>query len=109
MKMHQLATTVLLAAALAGGAASAGDSSGRTNARAAQAAKSASVSIAIEKMACSSCAESMKREIEGLAGVKNVEVSLELKGALVEYDPAKVSPEKMVAHIKEVGFDAHVR
>ena len=48
----------------------------------------------------------MKRALEGLDGVVNAEVSFEEKAATVHYDPAKVTPEQMMAVIKTIGFRA---
>jgi Cu/Ag efflux protein CusF len=44
--------------------------------------------------------------LEGLDGVVNAEVSFEEKAATVEYDPAKVTPEQMMAAINTIGFRA---
>lgn len=43
-----------------------------------------------------------------LPGVKKVEVSLEKAQARVEFDDAKVSPDKLVTVIEQLGFRAKV-
>jgi Cu/Ag efflux protein CusF len=44
--------------------------------------------------------------LEGLDGVVHAEVSFEEKSATVQYDPAKVTPEQMIAAINTIGFRA---
>jgi Cu/Ag efflux protein CusF len=44
--------------------------------------------------------------LEGLDGVVAAEVSFEEKAATVQYDPAKVTPEQMIAAINTIGFRA---
>jgi Cu/Ag efflux protein CusF len=41
-----------------------------------------------------------------LDGVVHAEVSFEEKAATVQYDPAKVTPEQMIAAIESIGFRA---
>lgn len=48
----------------------------------------------------------MAAALERLPGVKKVEVSLEKAQARVEFDNAKVSPEKLVSTIDLLGFKA---
>jgi len=44
--------------------------------------------------------------LERLPGVRSVEVSLEKAQARVEFDDAKISPDKLVAAIDLLGFRA---
>lgn len=48
----------------------------------------------------------MAAALERLPGVAKVEVSLENRQARVEFDDAKLSPERMVAVIGQLGFRA---
>lgn len=48
----------------------------------------------------------MAAALERLPGVKKVEVSLEQAQARVEFDDAKISPEKLVSTIDLLGFQA---
>ena len=44
-----------------------------------------------------------------LEGVLAAEVSYERREAVVEYDPAKTSPEKIVAAVEKLGYKAAVK
>jgi len=47
----------------------------------------------------------VKKAIEGMQGVKKVDVSLENKQAVVEFDEGTTSVEKIKAAIKETGYE----
>lgn len=47
----------------------------------------------------------VKKAIEGIQGVKKVDVSLESKQAVVEFDEEKTDVEKIKAVIKENGYE----
>ena len=53
----------------------------------------------VQGMTCGACATSVKVVLMKLDGVSEAKVSVEDKSAVVSYDPAKVSPEKMVETI----------
>lgn len=55
--------------------------------------------LQIEGMTCGACATSAKIVLEKLDGVSDAKVSFKEKQAVVTYDPAKVTPEKMVEAI----------
>lgn len=55
--------------------------------------------LQIEGMTCGACATSAKIVLEKLDGVSDAKVSFKEKQAVVIYDPAKVTPEKMVEAI----------
>ena len=61
---------------------------------------SAKVTLNVEGMTCGGCALSARLVLEKLDGVKKAEVIYEKKLAIVTYDPAKTTPEKMVAALK---------
>jgi len=46
--------------------------------------------------------------LERLPGVRKAEVSLEKAQARVEFDDEKISPEKLVAAIDRLGFQAKI-
>ncbi len=75
-----------------------------------QAAPSASatksVTLRVEKMACSACAARVTKVLRQLDGVKDARVDLKAKGAVVEYDPAKVTPQQFVDAVNDAGFRA---
>ena len=65
--------------------------------------------FAVNGMHCGGCVKSVTGAISQLPGVRSVDVSLERKGATVEYDSATVAPAAIVAAIEAAGFEAGVR
>jgi copper chaperone len=61
--------------------------------------------IKVEGMSCGHCVMRVKKAIEGLEGVKKVDVSLENKQAVVEFDEGKIDVEKIKAVVKETGYE----
>ena len=64
------------------------------------------VTIPIEGMSCSACAARVKRTLKAMDGVAEVEISLEHRNARVRYVEGKVSPERLVAVINQLGYKA---
>lgn len=60
--------------------------------------------LSIEGMSCMHCVRHVKEALEEIQGVMSVEVSLEEKNAVVEYDE-KVSLESMKAAVVEAGYE----
>ena len=58
------------------------------------------VKLKIEGMTCGGCAVSARLVLKKLAGVEEAKVDYDTKSALVTYDPAKVTPEKMIEALK---------
>jgi copper ion binding protein len=65
-----------------------------------------SVTLHVEGMSCGSCRAAVKTAIGRLQGVRDAKVELEKKSATVEYDASKVSPQKMVEAVNQLGFEA---
>jgi len=68
------------------------------------ASSSASEKVAtlhIEGMTCGSCATAVKRVLTKVDGVKAATVSYEKNSAVVTYEPAKVTPEKIARTVEE--------
>jgi copper ion binding protein len=57
--------------------------------------------LKIEGMSCQHCVNSVKRTLESLNGVENVDVSLEKNEANVEYDEQKTNPDMLVKSIND--------
>jgi P-type Cu+ transporter len=55
-------------------------------------------------MSCSFCVDTIQRALGRMVGVQEVHVSLAHEEALVEYDPAKVSPEELKETLRAVGY-----
>lgn len=64
------------------------------------------VIIPIEGMVCASCTASVKRKLQSMDGVTEVEVSLERRETRVRYHEGKTSPERLVAAISDLGYKA---
>ncbi len=62
--------------------------------------------LKIQGMVCESCPPKIKKALEGLEGVKKVEVSLEKAEAYVESEPGKVTTEQMIQAVDQAGFKA---
>lgn len=64
------------------------------------------VTIPIQGMTCASCVASVKRSLESVDGITEVEVSLTHRHARVLYLPMEVSPERLAAAIDNLGYRA---
>ncbi|MEK7560570.1 MAG: heavy-metal-associated domain-containing protein [Patescibacteria group bacterium] len=58
----------------------------------------------IEGMHCGSCAVGIQMLTSQMDGVSSANVSYEDKKGVFEFDPAKVTKEKIVAAIAELGY-----
>lgn len=56
-------------------------------------------------MSCGHCVMRVKKAIEDVQGVKKVDVSLENKQAVVEFDEEKTDVEKIKAAVRESGYE----
>lgn len=59
-------------------------------------------------MTCGGCEAGVKVKVKKLAGVESVEASYEKGIARVAYDPAKVTPQQIIAAIEELGYTAEL-
>jgi mercuric transport protein len=62
--------------------------------------------IRVEGMKCSKCSGSVEKALKATPGVEKVEVSLERKEAVVEFDDTKVTEAKLREVINSTGFKA---
>ena len=62
--------------------------------------------IKVDGMSCGGCVKSVTGVLTALDGVANADVSLEQKQAVVEFDAAKVTRDRLKAAIEDAGFDA---
>ncbi len=67
------------------------------------------VSFKIDGMVCSSCEKSIESKLTKIEGVKSVNVSQETGEAEVEFDASKLSEEKLISDIGEMGYKASVK
>jgi copper chaperone CopZ len=64
------------------------------------------VVMPVEGMSCSACAASVKKALTSIDGVANVEVNLAERNARVRFDPSKLSPDRLVAAVNGLGYQA---
>lgn len=65
-----------------------------------------SVTIPIDGMACEYCAQSVKKSLGGIDGVKRVDVDLKKKEVRVEYSEGTATADRLVEAINMQGFKA---
>lgn len=61
--------------------------------------------IAVIGMACAGCAANVERRLRELDGVESASVNFAARTALVDYDPARITPQKMKDEIIKTGYD----
>jgi copper chaperone len=69
-------------------------------ARVDETAEGAEATLRIDGLLCSACAANVRRRLERVDGVRSAEVDLERGEAEVSYDPARTSPEALVAAVE---------
>ena len=61
--------------------------------------------IPVIGMACASCSANIERKLNELDGINEASVTLPGRSAPVDYDPEKISLEKMKSEINGIGYD----
>lgn len=64
------------------------------------------VTISIDGMACDSCADRIQKNLAGIDGVLDADVSFDKKSAVIKYDAHKLEPKRLAAAISGLGFKA---
>lgn len=64
------------------------------------------VLIPVEGMSCVACAARVKKTLTSIAGVGDVQVSLAERNARVRFDPSRIAPDRLVAAINGLGYQA---
>jgi Cu+-exporting ATPase len=57
---------------------------------------------------CAACSAAVRKSLLRQPGVSEAAVNLMLKNAAVDYDPAVVSPERLVEVIRDTGYESHL-
>lgn len=74
-----------------------------------QASDTATVRLHISKMTCGSCATTARLALRRLSGVYSAEVTMDDSLGVVRYDPRRVTPQQIAAHLTELtGFGAAI-
>ena len=66
------------------------------------------VTLPVGGMTCAACSAAVQRALLRQPGVTDASVNLMMKTAAVRYDPVVVSPERLVAVIRDTGYEAFV-
>ncbi|HEX7000923.1 MAG TPA: cation-translocating P-type ATPase [Trueperaceae bacterium] len=64
----------------------------------------ARLQLKVGGMHCSLCTDSIRRAVGRLEGVRSVQVSIAHEEALVEYDPAHVTPDVITGTLEDIGY-----
>jgi copper chaperone CopZ len=64
------------------------------------------LTISIEGMTCNACVASIKKKLNSMEDLEEVEVSLEHRNATVFYEEGKISPQQIRDAINELGYKA---
>ncbi|KAL8293123.1 hypothetical protein RQP46_000817 [Phenoliferia psychrophenolica] len=67
---------------------------------------SQSVQLKVEGMTCGACVASIEGGLRSQSGVVSIKVALLAERAVIEYDPALWTPEKLAEEIEDMGFEA---
>jgi copper chaperone CopZ len=62
------------------------------------------ITLAVKGMTCTTCEHHIENEVTRLSGVRSVKASYENNSATVEYNPEKVSHDKIIASINSTGY-----
>jgi Cu+-exporting ATPase len=109
MKKHWLGWMVLPIALVAVGSASTLRGSSAEAVPAAVVADTARAVVEVKGMSCSSCATNVQAMLKRTPGVIAARVSVERAEAVVDYDPVRTSPPRIVETIKRLGYMARLK
>jgi Cu+-exporting ATPase len=68
----------------------------------------AELTIPVQGMTCAACSARVQRRLERTPGVSGANVNLMTGAATVSYDPESVTPEHLVAAIRDTGYGAEL-
>ena len=66
-------------------------------------------SFAVENMTCATCPITVRRAMEGVAGVHDVTIDYEAKTATAHFDPAKTTMRDIATASTEAGYPAQTQ
>lgn len=76
---------------------------------AALAASPITVTLDVRNMSCPLCPITVRKSLEKVAGVSNVQVDFDNKTATVTYDPDKARPEALTKATTDAGYPSTLR
>lgn len=99
-------TFVIVASAFGLGVAGLGSAAVVSPVAAQSTARIQTATFAIAKMTCATCPITVKKAMQGVAGVRSVSVNFETKKATVVFDPSKTNPAAIAAASTDAGYPA---
>ena len=54
---------------------------------------------------CNNCAANVRKALEGVIGIENLDIRLSEKVAMVTFDPSKVSKQEITEKVEDFGYD----
>lgn len=54
---------------------------------------------------CNNCAANVRKALEGLDGIENLDIRLSEKIAIVTFDPEKVIKQEITEKVEDFGYD----
>lgn len=54
---------------------------------------------------CKNCAANVRKALEGVDGIENLDIRLSEKIAVVTFDPCKVSKQEITDKVEDFGYD----
>jgi len=106
MKKTTLAIVALISLGGAGFGTATLVSSGSTENQAAAPLELQMASFAVENMTCATCPITVKRAMEGVAGVNEVTIDFETKTAVARFDPSQTTADAIAAASTNAGYPA---
>ncbi len=64
------------------------------------------ITLTLSGMHCTSCAVNIDLTLEDLPGVANSKTNYARSRATIDFEPEKVSPEKIIAEVSKLGYTA---
>ena len=67
------------------------------------------VTLDVQKMTCATCPITIKKALSKVNGVRNIDVSLEKKEAVVVFDDAQTNAPALIEATTNAGFPARIK
>lgn len=67
------------------------------------------VTLAVPGMTCAACPITVKKALSRIEGVSRVEVALEAREAVVTFDDAKTSAQKLIKVTEDAGYPSSIK
>ena len=63
------------------------------------------VQLKVEGMTCGGCVKSIQNALSARDGVADTQADLDSKTVTIEFDPARIQKDGLIAAIEDAGFD----